>query len=64
MNNLKHNQGNLPVLTETAIPADFGAPLPYPEMLDLRLTALASECGGYDPYNSAPPVPRKTAGQA
>ncbi len=64
MNYRKHNQEDLPVLTEVATTGDPGVPLPYPQLIDLRLTARVAEGDGYDPYNSAPPLPQKAAGQA
>ncbi len=61
MNKLNHNLEDLPVLTEIARSEAVTLASPVLADIDLRLALSESDSGGYDPYNSAPPVPQKTA---
>ena len=57
MDDPRNNLDELPVLTEVAKPESMTLSTPVNEVIDLRLSIVDPDPGGYDPYNSAPPVP-------
>lgn len=57
MDDIHHNHDRLPVLTEivtseSIAPGDAGK-----GVVNLQLAIIDADPRGYDPYNSAPPVP-------
>ena len=57
MDELNDNLDELPVLTEIATPRRITLATPGADVVALRLSVTESDPDGYDPYNSAPPLP-------
>ena len=57
MDDIHHNHDSLPVLTEIARPETLAEGRGGQGVVNLRLAIIDPDPRGYDPYNSAPPVP-------
>ena len=57
MDELNYNLDELPVLTEIATPQSITLASAGADVVALRLSVTESDPDGYDPYNSAPPLP-------
>ena len=57
MDDIHHNQDNLPILTEIVRPEFLALGRASKGVVNMQLAVIESDPRGYDPYNSAPPVP-------
>lgn len=57
MDDIHHDQDNLPILTEIIRPESLSAAKADKGIVNLQLATIEPDPRGYDPYNNAPPVP-------